>query len=147
MKVSSCPRMIESQQNWNIPWFKQSSLLSEPMFLKNIYLFIWLRWVLVEAQGIFSCGMWHLVPWPGIKPCPLYWEHRAFATGPPRKSLNLRILIRNTTGHFSKWETVTSSVFPLQVNKAPISQYFHQDIHLIDSKNLPPQWVMGEKTA
>ena len=26
----------------------------------NIYLFIWLRRVLVAACGIFSCGMWDL---------------------------------------------------------------------------------------
>ena len=28
---------------------------------KNIDFFIWLHWV-------FSCGVWHLVPWPGIEP-------------------------------------------------------------------------------
>ena len=60
-------------------------------FLKNIYSFIWLCWVLVAALGIFvavckifvaargifscgmqilSCSMWDLVPWPGIKPGP-----------------------------------------------------------------------------
>ena len=33
-----------------------------------IYLFTWLHWVLVAACRIFSCGMWDLVPWPGIKP-------------------------------------------------------------------------------
>ena len=39
------------------------------IFLKNIYLFIWLHWVLVEARGIFiatrgifSCSMRDLVP-------------------------------------------------------------------------------------
>ena len=36
-----------------------------------IYLFIWLHWVLVAACRIFSCGMWDLAPWPGIKPRPL----------------------------------------------------------------------------
>ena len=30
--------------------------------LKNIYLFIWLHWVLVVAYKLFSCGMWGLVP-------------------------------------------------------------------------------------
>ena len=30
----------------------------------------WLLWVLVVACGIFSCDMWDLVPWPGIKPRP-----------------------------------------------------------------------------
>ena len=35
-----------------------------------IYLFIWPHQVLVVALGIFSCSMWDLVPWPGIKPSP-----------------------------------------------------------------------------
>ena len=43
----------------------------------SFYLLIWLCWILVAAHGIFSCsmwtlscGMWGLVPWPGIKPGP-----------------------------------------------------------------------------
>ena len=51
--------------------------MREYLFLKNIYLFIWLCQVLVVAQGIFvalcrifSCGMWDLVPWPGMEPRP-----------------------------------------------------------------------------
>ena len=54
-----------------------SSVRADFFFL-NIYLFIWLRWVLVAihgifvatlivACGVFSCGMWVLVPCPGIK--------------------------------------------------------------------------------
>ena len=27
--------------------------------------------------------MWDLVPWQGIEPGPLHWEHEALATGPP----------------------------------------------------------------
>ena len=55
------------------------------MFFKNIYLFIWLHWVLSAACGIFNlcwgmkdlfscviqnlrCSMWDLVPWPGTEP-------------------------------------------------------------------------------
>ena len=45
--------------------------------LWNIYLFIWLCWILVVARGIFivacgifSCSICDLVPWPGIKPRP-----------------------------------------------------------------------------
>ena len=38
------------------------------------------------ACGIFSCGTWDLVPWPGIKPC-LHWECRVLATEPPRRSV------------------------------------------------------------
>ena len=36
--------------------------------LKNIYLFIWLHWFLVRGMRARSCGMWNLVPWPGIEP-------------------------------------------------------------------------------
>ena len=37
-----------------------------------------------------SCGVWDLVPWPGIELwdwTPLYWERRVLATGPPGTSL------------------------------------------------------------
>ena len=34
------------------------------------FLFIWLHRVLVAAFRMFSCGMWDLVPWPGIEPGP-----------------------------------------------------------------------------
>ena len=35
-----------------------------------------------------SCGMWDLIPRPGIEPgSPLHWECGALATGPPGKSL------------------------------------------------------------
>ena len=33
-----------------------------------------------------TCGMWDLVPWPGIKPGPLHWELRVLVIGPPGKS-------------------------------------------------------------
>ena len=63
--------------------------VSIPIFLKNIYLFIWLCQVLVVACGIFSCGMrtlgcsmWDIVPWPGNLG-PLHWEHGVLATGAP----------------------------------------------------------------
>ena len=51
-------------------------------FLK--YLLTWLCEVLVVACRIFSCGMWHLVSWPGIKPV---LERGGLASGPPGKSL------------------------------------------------------------
>ena len=35
----------------------------------------------------FCCGPWDLVPWPGLNPGPLPWEHGVLATGPPGKSL------------------------------------------------------------
>ena len=49
-------------------------------FLFNIYLLIYLA-----APGL-SCGMWALVPQPGIEPRPLHWEHGVLTTGPPGKS-------------------------------------------------------------
>ena len=37
----------------------------------------------------FCCGPWDLVPWPGLNPGPLPWEHGVLATGPPGKSPHL----------------------------------------------------------
>ena len=57
-----------------LSWQKRQNILIE--FIKKNYLFIWLCQVLVaacvisvftEACGFFSCGMWDLVPWPGIE--------------------------------------------------------------------------------
>ena len=36
------------------------------------------------SMQTLSCYMWDLVPWPGIEPDPLPWDHRA--TGPPGKT-------------------------------------------------------------
>ena len=39
------------------------------VFALNMYVFIWLHWVLAVAHGIFSGGLREdLVPWPGIEP-------------------------------------------------------------------------------
>ena len=55
-------------------------------FLSSFYfIFIWMHQI-VAACRIFSCGMWDLVPGPGIKPRSLQWEHEVLATGPPEKS-------------------------------------------------------------
>ena len=53
--------------------FPETTICTLPSFLfikENIYLFIWLHWIFVVACGIFRCGMWDLVPWPGTKPVP-----------------------------------------------------------------------------
>lgn len=51
--------------------------------------------VLVAAHGvsslccsmqILSCGMWKVVPWPGIELGPQQWKHRALTIGPPGSS-------------------------------------------------------------
>ena len=65
------------------------------LFLKKLFLFIWLGWTLVMVHWIFSCSMWILpvaasgiwFPDQGSNPGPLHWEHRVLATGPPGKSL------------------------------------------------------------
>ena len=65
-----------------------------------IYLFIWPRWVLVAAHGIFiaalgslvaACGIWFPDQGPNLGPLP--WEHGVLATGPPGKSLRPLFLI------------------------------------------------------
>ena len=51
-------------------------------FFNSFYLFnefIWLYQVLLVAYGI-------LVPWPGLNPGTLHWEHGVLATGSPGKS-------------------------------------------------------------
>ena len=95
---------------------------------KNIYLFIWLCWVLswgtwypqsslwhveslVSAYGIFSggmqtlsCSMWDLVPWPGIKP------------GPPAlgaQSLSHWTTKSHTSGTDIQWTCLQSALFLL----------------------------------
>ena len=58
---------------------------SHPLsFFIFYFLFTWLCQVLVVAHGIFSCGMWNLVPWLGIRPrapalgtwIPIHWTTR-----------------------------------------------------------------------
>ena len=61
----------------------QITLDSSPnlaLLKKKKYLFIWLHQVLVEEFGIFSCGTWDVVPFPGIEPNPLHWERRCRGT-------------------------------------------------------------------
>ena len=52
---------------------------SEVILHRSLLIFIsfftiWLRWVLVESREIFSCGMYDLLPGPGIKPGLPAWE-------------------------------------------------------------------------
>ena len=67
--VESAPPALEGGVLTTGPPGKPKNCKSFFFFL-NIYLFIWLLLVLVVACGIFSCGMWDLVPWPGIEPGP-----------------------------------------------------------------------------
>ena len=54
-------------------------------FFKN--LFIWLCQVSVATWWDLCCSLWDLVPWPGIEPRHLHWEHGVLTAGPPGKSL------------------------------------------------------------
>ena len=58
--------VISFYQIYRSSTFQDSWL--QKLFFKNIYLCIWLCRVLVAACRIFSCSLWDLVPWPGIKP-------------------------------------------------------------------------------
>ena len=46
---------------------KRSSPMTMRFYIFNICLFICLHWFLIATCRIFSCGMWNLVPWLGIK--------------------------------------------------------------------------------
>ena len=61
VKLLSCVRLFETP--WTVGLYPDTNL-----FL--LLLFIWLCWVLVVAHWIFDlyCGIWDLVPWPGIEP-------------------------------------------------------------------------------
>ena len=71
----------------------RKTLLKKKKKPHSLFLFIWLHWVLVAAYKIFSCGMWGLIPWPGIEPrCPVlgawsvsHWTTREVP--PPAKRL------------------------------------------------------------
>ena len=64
--------LVASWQEVRWIWWMRQNFIANLFNLKknNIYLFIWLPWVLVAAHKIFSCGMWDLVPWPWIEPRP-----------------------------------------------------------------------------
>ena len=49
-----------------------------PLLFKIIFIYL-------TVPGL-SCCVWDLVPWPGIEPRPLYWEHRDLISGPSGKS-------------------------------------------------------------
>ena len=75
------------QTNADQPKLNGSLFLA--FFKKYSFLFIYLTAPALSCSSrIFSCNMWDLVPWPGIKLCPLHWELRVLATGPPGKSLS-----------------------------------------------------------
>ena len=55
--------------------------------------------LIIAACGIFSysmrtlsCGMWNLVPWPGIEPRPPALGAWGLATGPPGKSPEVKLI-------------------------------------------------------
>ena len=72
-----------------LKWSRIRSLFFE-LFIYLIYL---------AVLGL-SCGMWDLVPWPGIEPRPLHGERGVLAPGPPgsphRLGLNCTAVLEGT---------------------------------------------------
>ena len=51
--------------------------------------------VFILACWIFSCGMWDIVPWPGIE---LQWEHGVLASRPP-ESVSCSVMSNSLQPH------------------------------------------------
>ena len=75
-------------------------------FLRKLFLFIWLHWVFVAACGFFSCRVWDLFLWPGIKPVLPASADGFLSTGSPRKP---RILIFKKNQCFEMTEFILNS--------------------------------------
>ena len=90
-RESDMTQWVNISNAFPVPWLAWSNYWSF-FFFK----YIWLHQVSVVSWGIFHCGMWDLVPQPGIKPGPLPWELRVPATGSPRKSLKLFVFTQRT---------------------------------------------------
>ena len=59
-------------------------------FFFSVYLFgctkSWDLCLVACSMQTLSCSICDLVPWPGIDPWPLPWEHEVLATEPPSRS-------------------------------------------------------------
>ena len=82
--------------------------------------------VFIAACGIFSCGLWDLVPLPGIEPGSLHWEHGVFSHWTTRE--NLLLLSFN---NYQFVANLVSAIFPfsllgiLQIILKQILELFH----------------------
>ena len=87
----------------------QQQLRVEEQFLKEMYVYL-KCYLLYQAAPGLSCGMWDLVPQPGIE--PLHQGPVVLATGPPHKSF--KGYFKGCSGRdshdISKWQII---VFPL----------------------------------
>ena len=90
--------------------FTNGTETSQIFFLIYFYLFTCLHLILVAASRIFSCSLWDLVPWPGIKWGPLHWENRVLATGPTGKSHSQIVLMKK------KWTLNPCMTVYLKIN-------------------------------
>ena len=108
-----------------------------------IYVLIWLYWVLVVTCRIFSCGMWDLVPWPGIEPCPLalrVWSLSHWAT---------REVPHCTANHFlpscvlPTWETPISGGSPHFKGKEK-AFWSQESLKILGSR---PQRIWGQRIS
>lgn len=78
-------------KNW-ANWAQVSQELS--VLFKKHHLFICLCSVSAAARRIFSCDTWGWLPDQRLSLCPLHWERRALATGPPVKFRTYLYLFR-----------------------------------------------------
>ena len=69
---SECPEKLSFTARLIISENTLGLIISLLFLFKKFYLFICLHQVSVAAGEIFTlfCGMWDLVPWPGIEPGP-----------------------------------------------------------------------------
>ena len=104
---SQGPQRLSDLPNYMEPGFLTwESLLF--LFLRNIFLFVaGLGWII-----------WYLVPWPGIEPGLLHWEHRVSATGPLLKS------------PYSFWNYFTLIFLP-PFPSSSLSLYLHLFLHFL----------------
>ena len=68
------------------------------LFILKIFICLTLLVGLGCNMWALSCGMQDLVPWPGIEPGPLHWEHGVLTAGPPGKVLPLLARLWTTYG-------------------------------------------------
>ena len=97
------------------------------------------------ACGIFSCGMetlsggmQDLVPWPGVEPGTLDWEHRVSVTGPPGQS---QPVLWRSSGYDQQGVPASYHVFCLWTASTTIHQETQSLLSLTCTRDSPPSSV------
>ena len=66
----SCPLWVHSPQSQSDLFKNWYLCICLFVWLCRVSVVVWGFSILIGACRFFSCGMWDLVPWPGIKPRP-----------------------------------------------------------------------------